>query len=71
MNKKIIAPLSISLLTFLPRAGSACAVCFGGASKDMSRGFFWGILLLLLLPFSLIGLLAGAIVRASRRRPAP
>src|SRR5206468_230998 len=55
------------LVLSAPKAAQACAVCFGGANSDLSRGFFWGMLLLLLLPFTLVGLFIGAIVRSSRK----
>jgi len=45
----------------------ACALCFGALGKDMSRGFFWGVIILLLLPFMLIGVLVSAIVRATKK----
>ena len=56
----------IFLLPVLASVSAACTVCFG-ASVDFQRGFFWGIIILLALPFGLMALLAGFIVRSSRK----
>jgi len=54
----------------LPATARACAVCFGAPFSPWNRGFFWAILLLLVLPFALMGALVGLIVfhiRKNRR----
>jgi hypothetical protein len=55
-------------LAFLaPSYSYACSVCFGDASKDVSRGYFWGIMVLLLLPFLLVTGLIGKIAYHVRK----
>lgn len=46
----------------------ACSVCFGKGSEDLQKGFYWGILLLLLLPVALIGTIGTAIIYTSRKK---
>lgn len=46
----------------------SCAVCFGGADQNWSRGFYWGILLLLLLPLFLFLAIGGRIYLAVRKK---
>lgn len=48
----------------------ACAVCFGfdAGQKAFTRGYFWGILLLLLLPVGLILTIGGRIFFAIRKQ---
>ena len=55
-------------LSVLPSVASACAVCFGGGSSNLVRGFTWGVVLLLALPFVLMTALVTAIARATRRQ---
>ncbi|MFN0117507.1 MAG: hypothetical protein ACKVQC_04330 [Elusimicrobiota bacterium] len=57
-----------SLSLFLIKSASACAVCFGGDNSNMTRGFFWGVVVLLALLFSLILGLTTWIIRASKRK---
>ena len=38
-----------------PRAASACAVCIASGSKESALGFLWGTLIMLPLPFLVIG----------------
>jgi hypothetical protein len=65
--------LAALVLALLPGAARACAVCFGSMPPDLSKGFYWGILLLLLLPPVMILSFAGFIVYRVRkvRRAAP
>jgi hypothetical protein len=47
-----------TLLT--PAAAWACAVCFGSLDNDpFSRGINWGILFMMIMPFTIAGLLGG------------
>ncbi len=62
--------LSFLSLFLVPSAAHACAVCFGGGDSNLTRGFFWGILIMLILPFALMGGLITAIVRSTRRKAA-
>jgi hypothetical protein len=45
----------------------ACSVCLGGVSSDLARGFYWGVLLLLLLPFVLAAGFVGLVVYHVRK----
>lgn len=55
----------------LPGAARACTVCFGGDSPDMAKGLYWGVMLLLTLPFGLMFLLVGLIVHHARKHAKP
>lgn len=57
----------ISLILF-PETVQACSVCFGGANENLQKGFYWGILILLLLPLLLFFGIGGKIVLASRKK---
>lgn len=46
----------------------ACTVCFGGADNNMIRGFTWGIILLLSLPFLLSAGIISMIVYSIKKR---
>ena len=56
------------LLSLAPHWAWACPVCFGEGGQNLARGFFWGILLLLLLPFALILTVTTKIVLATRKK---
>ena len=59
---------AVLLLSLAPHRAWACAVCFGEAGQDLQRGFYWGILLLLLLPFALVLAVTAKIVLSIRRK---
>ncbi|MBI2119768.1 MAG: hypothetical protein HYT97_09130 [Elusimicrobia bacterium] len=59
--------LAATILKNLPSL-YACSVCFGKGSEDLQKGFYWGILLLLLLPVVLIGTIGTAIIYSSRKK---
>jgi hypothetical protein len=63
-----LAAVLAALLTVVPSAVSACAVCFGGAESNLVKGFTWGILILLILPFALTAGFITMVVRATRRK---
>jgi len=43
-----------------PVAAQACAVCFGSSPNDpFSRGINWGILFMMIMPFTIAGLIGG------------
>ncbi|MBI4057466.1 MAG: hypothetical protein HY399_07985 [Elusimicrobia bacterium] len=46
----------------------ACVVCFGGADSQLKKGFYWGIIILLALPFLLIGLIGGKIYLSAKKQ---
>lgn len=56
-----------AFLIIIPRSLNACAVCFSDGGTDMSRGFFWGIVILGSLPFLLMAGLFGLFRTASRK----
>jgi hypothetical protein len=56
------------LLLFVPELCWGCSVCFGSGNSDLQRGFFWGILLLIILPFILFGAIAFNVIRSIRKR---
>jgi hypothetical protein len=53
-----IAAAAVALLS--PVAAHACAVCFGSSPNDpFSRGINWGILFMMIMPFTIAGLIGG------------
>lgn len=71
MFKKLVSFIFLGAwLDFIPMSAHACAVCFGGASSNLTRGFFWGIVVLLLLPFVLIGIITTLIIRSTKKQHA-
>jgi hypothetical protein len=60
----ILLGSSLSVLA-LPTTGLACAVCVGSAPEDY--GYFWGVLFLMSMPFTVGGLIGGWLVYAHRR----
>ena len=69
MKHRLTAVLA-AFLAAVPSAVSACAVCFGGSDSNSSlvKGFTWGILILLILPFAMTAGFIGMIVQATRRK---
>jgi hypothetical protein len=70
---KKVSFLLFSGVFWLPSSLRACAVCFGAESPDMAKGFYWGIILLLVLPpimiLGLVGLVAHSIRKHRRATP--
>lgn len=64
------AALLFLLASIIPGLAQACTVCFGGADANLVKGFTWGIILLLILPFTLAAGLITMVARASRRKKA-
>ena len=60
----ILLGSSLSALA-LPTTGLACAVCFGSSPEDY--GYFWGVLFLMSMPFTVGGVIGGWLVYAYRR----
>ena len=55
-----LAPVASSLGIadlLMPAAAQACSVCMGSSPAD--HGYFWGILLLMAMPFTVGGLIGG------------
>jgi len=59
-----------SLIWLVPVVARACAVCGSGPGvpgDPTARGFYWGILFLMALPFTVFGALAGWLLYRYRR----
>jgi membrane protein DedA with SNARE-associated domain len=56
------------LALFNPASLWACTVCMGAAGGSWQKGFYWGILLLLLLPVILFSLIGGAVFFHIRKK---
>jgi hypothetical protein len=54
-------------LLLLPGAARACTVCFGAMGPDLTRGFYWGVMLLILLPPVMILGFVGVIAYHARK----
>jgi hypothetical protein len=58
--------LGIGLIAVaIPTWAMACAVCVGSSPAD--RGYFWGILFLMAMPFTVGGVIGGWLVYTYRR----
>lgn len=64
----VVLPFTIYHLLFTVSSVWACAVCFGEGNSDLQRGFYWGILMLLLLPLAILSVVGGKIVASSRKK---
>jgi len=51
MKKSLLTLISFILF---PGIALACTVCFGDSDSNLTRGFFWGVVLLGALPFTMI-----------------
>jgi len=49
----------------LPTSGLACAVCVGSSVEDY--GYYWGVLFLMAMPFTVGGVIGGWLIYAYRR----
>lgn len=56
------------LLPLASETAFACPVCYGDLEPEQARGFFWGIIFLMSLPFGLILYIAGHVVYSSRKK---
>lgn len=55
-----IAIVAAAIALLSPVAAHACAVCFGSSPDDpFSRGINWGILFMMIMPFTIAGLIGG------------
>ena len=54
-----------------PVAAQACAVCWTGAGAPeqdpLARGFYWGVLFLMAMPFAVVAVIGGWLWYAHRR----
>jgi hypothetical protein len=55
----------------IPALAEGCAVCWIGASSPdhdaLARGFYWGLLFLMAMPFAVVGSIAGWLFYTHRR----
>ena len=47
---------------------NACPLCKEALTQGMAKGFYWSILLMLTVPAVVVGVIAGALWRAGRKR---
>ncbi len=45
----------------------ACPGCIQGAGGNLEAGLLWGLILMMVIPFAVIGIIGGGIMRAKRR----
>jgi hypothetical protein len=66
MKTLLLAPVLLGV----PRAASACAVCFGGGDgqSGFSHGIWWGVVILITVTMSLVGGIGWAMWTVERRR---
>ena len=62
--------LALAAAFLVPVAASACPVCFGGLDNKtgLAAGFWWGIVILLAVTMTLVGVIGWAIWSVERRR---
>jgi len=61
-----VLTLGIGIIAIsIPTLAMACAVCMGSSPAD--QGYFWGILFLMSMPFTVAGLVGSWLVYAYRR----
>ena len=77
--KPVIRVLAVALLVaiLLPTLVAACPLCKEAASNadkpgqsGVWRGMYWSILLMVAMPFTMVGAMIVAVKRARRRNPA-
>jgi len=66
MIKKLLT--TVVLISLEASLAHACTVCFGNPNSDLSRGFFWGIVLLGSLPFMMIAGFVSFLIYSSRKK---
>jgi hypothetical protein len=69
--KKLPLILLSAALLVLPALSEACTVCFGKADGNLQRGFFWGIVVLGALPFTMLAFFITYLIRATRKKQTP
>ena len=72
-----VAAVVILLAVLVPAIAAACPLCKEAASvadkpgsSSMWRGMYWSILLMVAMPFAMVGTMIFAVVRARRRKEA-
>lgn len=60
-----------AMVLLIPALAGACAVCWIGASSPdhdaLARGFYWGLLFLMAMPFAVVGSIAGWLFYTHRK----
>jgi|GEM_PF-5913749 len=69
MNNRIqfIFYSAVVMILCLTEPSLGCSVCFGGNDSNLAKGFFWGVIVLGLLPFLLISSFVGFLLRAQKK----
>ncbi len=72
-----VAAVALLLAVLVPALAAACPLCKDAASvadkpgsASMWRGMYWSILLMVGMPFTMVGTMIFAVMRARRRREA-
>ena len=68
--KRRLAAVTVGLLAAAPLRPLACAACFGRSDSAMAVGMNWGILSLLVVIATMLGLIASFFVFIARRAAA-
>jgi hypothetical protein len=58
-------PWLVWFIAILPTPAHACAVCAGSSPED--QGYFWGVLFLMSMPFTVGSLIGGWLLYTYRR----
>jgi hypothetical protein len=69
-----VAAAGVLALCLVPRAGHACAACYGASDSPMAAGMNWGIMVLLGMIVGVLGGIATCFIvlaRRSQRVPRP
>ncbi len=65
LGRSVLAMGPAALAWLVPALAQACAVCGSGpevAGDPTARGFYWGLLFLMALPFAVFGAVAGGLL---------
>jgi hypothetical protein len=61
-------PLQFLWFSFLNAPLWACPFCSDNVTSGMAKGFYWSILLMVAVPFLVVGTIAGVLWRAGRKK---
>jgi hypothetical protein len=65
--RHIQAALCALLLMFGAQSASACAVCFGKSDSNLALGMKWGVAVLLLVVFCVLGCISSFFIYLAKR----
>jgi hypothetical protein len=75
IRRALVACASAAWAGLAPVAAQACPVCWtpGGSPEQdaLARGFYWGVLFLMAMPFAVAGTIGGWLWYTYRRRGRP